>query len=203
MKPTFLLVLALLLFAGNACLAQIQRDSIVQNNPALKVPESHFGKNIISLSPLQFLNNGNIEVDNHEGFGFAIERIILNGYAGLSCPVNFKKKNAGFYLMPVFRIYPTGQGVAKFSLGPQVIITHLEDRKPPIDSRFAGSDIVRKQIGLGLNVHCGTTIFKHLYISFEASAGKILQDSFWSAAYLTAKDGTSFINIGGSAGYRF
>jgi hypothetical protein len=55
-------------------------------------------------------------------------------------------------------------------------------------------------------VHCGTTIFKHLYISFEASAGKILKDSYETAGYLTFKKETllpAFINIGGNAGYRF
>lgn len=182
MKKISLITLMLLTTAASL-FAQGYRVNRTNEKTKAKLRSGDLGKNIISFSPVTVaLNSVMSDGRANVAVGFSYERIFDNEYISFRLPVNFTIEKSGVYLMPVIKFYPKKQGVVKYAVGPQFLISYVDDYLPyymlSSSQPYYPVREVRRQFGFGLNNSLNFTISKHLYAGMEASLGILYYDSF-------------------------
>ncbi len=211
MKNT-ILTAGLLLLTVCSVFAQGYRVNRTQEKTKAKIKSSDLGKNIIAFSPVNVAMNsimndgqGNVAV------GISYERIFDNEMLSFKLPVNFTIQRPGIFLMPTIKLYPKKQGVVKYAVGPQFLISYV-DESPYyyLYSSMSPKDpiVTRRQFGFALNNSLNFTISKHLYAGMEASLGILYYDSFNDRANAMGGDVVGLnlnqcFNAGFSLGCRF
>ncbi len=139
---------------------------------------SALGRNIIGLSPIQFMVMDHLDSEpgSDVGVNVSYERISANEYFGFKLPVSFSLRNPYYYFMPALKIYPFKQGPVKFAFGPQFYFGTGEIDYDLIRYNYnVNQDTVitkdRTQIGFLINTSVNFTILQNFYLGIEAGLG--------------------------------
>lgn len=179
MKQSITLV-AILTLITSTMFAQEYRVNRSYENKKVKLKSSGLGKNIIAFSPMQFVANNLMgDATGYVAVGVSYERIFNNEYISVKLPINFTIQQPGVVLMPTIKLYPKKQGVVKYAVGPQFLISMVDEPFYNYYSSSSTHDIyTRRQFGFALNNSLNFTISKHLYLGLDASLGILYYDSF-------------------------
>lgn len=169
-----------LLAASSMAFAQEYRVNRTYETKKTKIKSAGLGKNIIAFQPMSIAINSVMNDDEpNVAVGFSYERIFNNEYISVKLPVNFTITKPGIYLMPVIKLYPKKQGIVKYAVGPQFLISYVEDYVPNYLMVVGGRRYeTRRQFGFALNNSLNFTISKNLYVGMDASLGLLYYDSF-------------------------
>lgn len=181
---------------------------------------SAFGRNIISISPIQTMSINHLDANygSDVGVNLSYERISTNEYFGFKLPVSFSLKQPYYYFMPALKIYPFKQGPVKFAFGPQFYFASGEyDYNLNYTFEPYYSDTVlrrsRTQVGFLINTSVNFTILQNFFLGLDAGLGinyfdsneddKILND--YNDYYYHRSQGDFYpaIQLNFSMGYRF
>jgi len=177
------LITLIIITTAVSIFAQGYRVNRTNEKTKARLRSAGLGKNIISFSPVtvavnSVMNDGNANL----AVGFSYERIFDNEYISFRLPVNFTIEKSGVYLMPTIKFYPKKQGIVKYAVGPQFLISYVDDYMPyyMLTSSQPMYPVreLRRQFGFGLNNSLNFTISKHLYAGMEATLGILYYDSF-------------------------
>lgn len=205
------IILTLTLFLLSTTLfAQAIRVNRFQEKTKVKIKSSKLGKNIISFSPIQYYNGDVANDGGNLAVGINYERIFNNELLSVKMPINFILNRPGIFLQPTIKFYPKKQGIAKYAVGPQFLISHYEsfyNTYSGVGGFFVKYEM-RSQFGFGINNSINFTVSKHLYAAMEATIGILYYDSFNKENNNNYYNGSSnnvtqTIHIGCSLGYRF
>ena len=176
-----ILVIFISLLASSVTFAQNSNLSPASESGS----SSTFGRNIISISPMQLLVIKHLDSqDNTDvGVNFAYERISKNEYFGFKLPVTFSLKSPYYYFMPALKIYPFGQGPVKFSFGPQFYVGtgQYDYDYNSYDYPYTTDIHIRKdrtQVGFLINTSINFTIMQSFYLGLEAGLGINYYESY-------------------------
>lgn len=163
--------------------AQEYRVNRTYENKRTKLKSAGLGKNIIAFSPVSIAMNSVMnDGEPNVAVGMSYERIFDNEYISFRLPVNFTIEKPGIYLMPTIKLYPKKQGIVKYAIGPQFLISYVEDYFHPYLYGPAPLPVskleTRRQFGFALNNSLNFTISKNLYVGMDASLGILYYDSF-------------------------
>jgi len=145
--------------------------------------KTDYGKNILSFSPIQIILSDNEQSEPDVAINFAYERIFNNDIISFKLPVSFSLEQSHFYIMPTLKLYPTGQGLAKYSVGPQFLFATGDANYNTYTQNQSGSTIVkinsitRKQFGFLIDNCINFTVAKALYVGLNAGLGIIYYDN--------------------------
>ena len=146
-----------------------------------------YGKNVLSLAPLQFTDNG-------LGFSLGYERVLdKNGIIAFTIPLiatfnlnhgtyydnaTHTDKNghqdAMYYVMPGVRLYPGGNGRVRYGVGPSVMYAAGERSSATYDPITGATNYAtksRNQLGMMLNNSLNINPSAHIHIEFDFGVG--------------------------------
>lgn len=151
-----------------------------------------WGKNIISILPMQIVGNGgnNTVNETNDGtdinIGLAYERVFKNEHLSVKIPFSFSINNPGYYyIMPTAKLYPTGQGIVKYAIGPQFYIgtgkikhTYtIYNSYPYYTSHDSVTTVNKSQLGFMINNSLNVTILDNIYMGIDLGLGVFYYDS--------------------------
>lgn len=180
------LILLLTLFAFTApSFAQGYRTNNQTNNKTEKSRSKEvYGKNILSVSPMQLTAIGSDEDAPDLSVGLAFEHIMDNNLISFRLPLSFSLNESYVYFMPTIKLYPTRQGQVRYALGPQFLIGYGNDHYTQTTYDPSTSyttqkriSIDRRQFGFMINNSANFTLMKSLYAGVDASLGIIYYDN--------------------------
>ncbi len=199
-----LLSIALLVFATQAIQAQSAKK------------ETTFGKNIISISPIQIMALSLTQDDADPAVNISYERITSNEYFGIKLPVTFYLNSAYYCFMPALKIYPFGQGPVKYSFGPQFYLAKGDFKYTDLwydypDYTSSSVTLDRTQVGFLINNTINFTVMQNFYMGLEAALGinyydSNADDTYLQNRYFFNREKSEFypaFHLGFSMGYRF
>lgn len=213
MKNLMLLLIAML------SLVQSQAQGF-KNTDRKKEPipnNSKLGNNILSFYPFSVVTTSSNQSSPELTVGAAYEGILSNKMIGIKIPVFASLRQAYFYTMPTFKIYPFRQGVVRFAVGPQLIVgfgnsSYNVYKYDPVTTIGYTQTITgtRKQFGFLVSPSLNITISEHMYMNLESGLGVMYYDNmpyansnFYSSSYYTNNPINPAFHIGFGAGYRF
>lgn len=194
--------------------------SILSMSAQSDASSATFGRNIVTISPIQVMvmNQLDANTQSDAGINISYERISSNEYFGFKLPVSFSLKNPYYYFMPALKIYPFGQGPVKFAFGPQFYIGTGEyeynyySYNYPYDNE-AHFRKERTQVGFLINTSVNFSILQNLYMGLEAGLGINYFDSnaddpdfYLDNSYYNKRNNSQFypaVQLNFSMGYRF
>ncbi|MCC6447207.1 MAG: hypothetical protein IT215_00790, partial [Chitinophagaceae bacterium] len=174
-----------------------------------------FGKNIISFIPFKLIELNNNSYSNDYtplSVGLSYERIFENQFISFQFPVTFSLDRVGFFVTPAVKLYPKKQGIVKFAVGPQLLIsiedgTYQKYIQTPNGGYYQMINEVRKTFGFGINNSVNFTINKSFYLGVDATLGVNYYDSYNKKnVYSTSYNNNSMnilVGLGFNIGYRF
>jgi hypothetical protein len=186
MKNTSIMTFVLIMISASV-FAQGYRVNRTHEKTRPKLKSSGLGKNIIAFSPVTLAFNSMMDyggyggADGNVAMGMSYERIFDNEHLSVKLPVSFTIEKPGIYLMPAIKFYPKKQGAVKYAVGPQFLISYVEDYYHtyyPQSGNYVGMRETRRQFGFGLNNSLNFTISRHLYAAMDANLGILYYDSF-------------------------
>ncbi|MEZ5046993.1 MAG: hypothetical protein R2831_08370 [Chitinophagaceae bacterium] len=137
------------------------------------------GNHIISFSPVQVISTRAYDGEPDLAVNFSYE-YIANPIIGIKIPVSFSiyQQNA-VYIAPTIKFYPKKQGVAKYAVGPQFLISVGDDRYYNYisSSQFYRVE-TRNQFSFLINNSINFTFGKHFYTGADIGIGFNYYDSF-------------------------
>ena len=143
-----------------------------------------YGKNIISFSPIQIFMTDTDQENPDVAVNLAYERIFDNELVSFKLPVSLSLINNYMYIMPALKLYPTKQGIVKYSVGPQLLFgtgdgTYTRSYQDPNTgfTTIEKKTITRKQFGFLIDNTINFTIAKSLYVGLNASLGIVYYDN--------------------------
>lgn len=201
-------------------ITKAQSDLRIKKNEDQKKSSmrNDLGNNIISFSPFGIGLTAANQQSPDVTIALSYEHISKNGYIGIKIPVMASLYNPYFYALPTIKLYPGKQGVAKYAIGPQLLLASgtvkvLENNTPYAnDEKLISKQ--RKQFGFMLNNSFNFTIAKHVYVGLDLSLGVIYYDNapnaivnanqdFYSGSKNSSNSISPCTHIGFNMGYRF
>ncbi len=186
------------------------------DNGPVSEPRPGYKPNVISLSPMQFSENG-------LGLGLSYERALdkkgviafylpaaftLNMNSTYYDPVNGRTTNghqdAMFYAMPGIKVYPTGSfGTVRYAVGPSLVVATGEKSSSHYDPYSGYPSVYRTQshfmLGIIVNNSLNINPSPHVYLGLEIGLGFSYMNQIGGL-----NSNTAFIAQGGfRIGYRF
>ena len=155
---------------------------------------SEFGKNIITVSPIQLVESDLFYNSNNDVcINLAYEHIFLREYVGIKLPVSVSLKNQFFYFMPTLKLYPAKQGVVRYAVGPQFFFGtgkikyayYNYNNYPYPETIFSER---RTQFGFMINNSVNFTVTKNMYLDMDLGIGINYYDNW--------KDNDEYVNNG-------
>jgi hypothetical protein len=145
------------------------------NSMAQNASTSEFGKNIITVSPIQLVESG-LFYNNDVCINLAYERIFGNEYFGVKLPGSISLKNQFFYFMPTLKLYPAKQGLVRYAVGPQLFFgtgkikyAYYNYNNYPYPETILSER--RTEFGFMINNSVNFTIIKDMYLGMDLGMG--------------------------------
>ncbi len=211
------LLIVTIIFSLNSS-AQEYRVNRTNEKQKAKIKQQELGKNIVSFIPFKLvLSSANVDMYDYNplSVGVAYERIFDNDLISFQLPITFSIDRFGIYATPGIKLYPKRQGLVKYAVGPQLLMTFVDGTYQKfIPTQNGGgyyqiTDEMRKTFGFGINNSINFTIAKSFYLGLDATLGMDYYDSYSRAQKnnLNYYAGNNPMNIvfalGFNAGYRF
>lgn len=215
MKNTKLILLVLFLLIPTLNFAQDYRVNRTNEKTKAKIKSQELGKNIIAFSPFELCSPQSVTSNSNEilGVGLSYERILENEYIGIKLPLTIAINNPGFIFAPTAKFYPKKQGVVKYSVGPQLVLSMIEasyeiyKQVPGGGGYYTTNTGTQTTFGFGINNCINFTIAKSFYLSLDATLGINYYDSFKKLTnnnyYNSNSTMLPFFKMGTGLGYRF
>jgi len=163
-----------------------RRLQSTSSTDAASDPKEKYGRNLITLAPLQFTDNG-------LGLSLSYQRVLdKSGIIAFYMPVistfdfnsryfdnatqTYKNGNADMmiYVMPGVVLYPTGAfGHVRYGIGPSLV--YATGEKSSYNTAYGGYTVVktesRTQLGIVLNNSLNINPTTHIYLGLEVGLG--------------------------------
>lgn len=207
-------ILLILLLSFGLFQVQAQGYKRMDKNSEKKQKEI-FGKDILAFYPFQVILTNANQTQPDLTVGVSYERIFNNEHLSFKLPVFASIQEQYFYIMPTLKIYPFGQGLVRFAVGPQLLfgygngsynITKYDQVNGYYTQEVSGT---KKQFGFMINPSLNVTMSKHFYLTVESSLGIIYYDSmpYDNSTYYNASNTNNPVSpafqLNFGLGYRF